>query len=143
MQNIMWDRKLGTQKRSISNIEDAYLYELIPASADDNGVLGVGAESHAGDPVGVSLVGDGELAVSKSIPQLDGTIARSGDNLTVVSREGYGEDIIGVANEGTGGNTGGELPETEGLVPGTGKSIGTIGRDHLFDKIVSTIILMR
>lgn len=86
----------------------------------------------------MSLVGDGELAVSESVPQLDSTVTRSGDNLAVVSREGNGEDIVGVANEGAGGNTGGEFPETEGLVPGAGKSIGTVRGDHLIVKAVST-----
>lgn len=80
----------------------------------------------------MSLISDGELAVTKGVPQLDGAITRSGDNLAVISREGNGEDIVGVANEGTGGNTGGELPKTEGLVPGAGQSVGTIRRDHLY-----------
>ena len=42
----------------------AYLDKLIPASRDNNGVLGVGAEADARHPIGVSLVGDGKLAVT-------------------------------------------------------------------------------
>lgn len=66
----------------------------------------------------MTLLSDGELAVAESVPELDGSVARSRDNLSVVCREGNRENIIGVANESTGGGTGGELPETEGLVPG-------------------------
>lgn len=79
----------------------------------------------------MSLISDGELAVTEGVPQLDGTVTRTGDNLAVVSREGDGEDIVGVANEGTGGDTGGEFPETKGLVPGAGESIGTVRGNHL------------
>jgi len=78
----------------------------------------------------VSLLGDCELAVTKSVPQLDATVAGSGDNLSVVGREGNGEDIVGVANKSAGGGTGGKLPEAESLVPGSRESIGTIGGDN-------------
>ena len=65
----------------------------------------------------MSLVGDSELAVTKSVPELDGAIAGAGDNLSVVGREGDGQNIVGVANKASGGGTGGKLPETQGLVP--------------------------
>ena len=79
----------------------------------------------------MALVGDGELAVTESVPQLDGAVARAGDDLSVVGGEGDGENIVGVANEAAGGGAGGELPEAEGLVPGRGESVGTIGGDNL------------
>lgn len=108
-----------------------YLNDLVPAGADNDGVLGVGAEANARDPFGVALVGDGELAVSQGVPQLDGSVTRSRDNLAVVSGERDGQDVVGVADKGAGGVSGGKLPETEGLIPRAGKSIGTIGGDHL------------
>lgn len=118
----------------------AYLHELIPASGNNDGVLGVRAEAHAGDPVGVALVGDGELAVTEGVPQLDGAVTRTGDDLTVVGGEGDGEDIVGVANEGTGGGSAGEFPETETLVPRGGQSVGTIRGDDLTRKTTSQSI---
>jgi hypothetical protein len=54
----------------------------------------------------MTLVSDGELAVAESIPELDGAVARSRDDLTVVGREGDGEDIVGVADKRTGGCAG-------------------------------------
>jgi hypothetical protein len=114
------------QKRNI-----AYLYELVPTGADNDWVLWVGAESDAGNPIGVSLLGDGELAVTKSVPQLDCSVAGSRDNLSVVGREGDGEDVVVVSNESAGGGTGSKLPKAESLVPGSRKSVGTVGGDHL------------
>jgi len=94
-----------------------HLDELVPASRDDDRVLGVGGEAHARDPLGVALVGNGVLAVTERVPQLDGSVARSRDDLAVVGGERDGEDVVGVADKAAGGYTGGELPEAEGLVP--------------------------
>lgn len=109
----------------------AYLDELVPASGDNDGVLGVGAEANAGNPLGVALVGDGVLAVTEGVPQLDGAVTGTGDDLTVVGGERDGQNIVGVADESAGGVTGGELPEAERLIPRGGQSVGTVGGDHL------------
>jgi len=66
----------------------------------------------------VTLVGDGVFAITKSVPQLDCSVSRAGDDLSVVCGEGNRKDIVGVADECSGGVAGGEFPETEGLVPG-------------------------
>lgn len=108
MDGVNWGKNQAAQ---------TYLHKLVPASGNDDGVLGVGAEADAGNPVGVTLVGDGELAVTEGVPELDGAVARTGNNLAVVGGEGDGEDIVGVADEGTGGLAAGELPEAERLVP--------------------------
>lgn len=65
-----------------------YLDDLVPASADNDGVLGIGAESHARNPLSVSLVGDGVFAVSEGVPELDRSVTRAGNDLSVVGREG-------------------------------------------------------
>jgi len=79
----------------------------------------------------VSFLGDGEFAVTKSVPQLDGAIAGSGDNLSVVGGEGNRENIVGVANKSSGSSTGRKLPEAESLVPGCREGIGTVRGDNL------------
>ena len=107
------------------------LDELVPAAGNNDGVLGVGAEADARNPLGVALLGDGVLAVTEGVPELDGAVARAGDDLTVVGGEGDGENVVGVANEAAGGGAGGELPETEGLVPRGGQSVGAVGGDDL------------
>ena len=107
----------------------AYLDDLVPASRDDDGVLRVRAEAHAADPLGVALVGDGELAVAEGVPQLDGAVAGAADDLAVVGGEGDREDVVGVAHETAGGQAGAQLPETESLVPGRGEGVGAVGGD--------------
>ena len=81
----------------------------------------------------MALVGDGELAVTKGVPELDGAVTGGGDNLAVVGGERNGENVVGVADESPGGLTSGELPQAEGLVPGGGQSVGTVGGDHLYN----------
>lgn len=85
----------------------------------------------------MALVSDGELAVTQGVPELDGTVTRTRNDLTVVGGERDGEDVVGVADEGTGGVTAGQLPQTEGLVPRRGQSVGTVGGDHLKKSPVS------
>lgn len=108
-----------------------YLDELIPARRDNDGVLGVGAEAHARNPLGVALIGDGVLAVTEGVPELDGTVTGARNDLAVVGREGDGEDIVGVANETTSGGTSGQLPEAKSLVPRSGQSVSAVRGDHL------------
>jgi hypothetical protein len=109
----------------------AYLNKLVPTTADNDGVLRVRAESYTRNPVGMSFLGDSELAVTKSVPELNCSIARSGDNLSVVGREGNGKNVVGMSNKASCGGTGGELPKAESLVPGSRESIGTVGGDNL------------
>ena len=68
------------------NIE-AYLDKLVPSSADNNRILRIRAEAYARNPLGMTFVGDGKLAVSQSVPELDCAVTRSRDDLTVVGRE--------------------------------------------------------
>ena len=108
-----------------------YLDELVPARGDNDRVLGVRAEADARNPLGVALVSNGVLAVAQGVPELNGPIARSGDDLTIVGREGDRKNVIGVADESPGGGACSELPQTKGLVPRGRQSVSTVGGDHL------------
>jgi hypothetical protein len=66
----------------------------------------------------MTLFGDCVFAVAEGIPKLDCSIARAGDDLTVVSGEGDREDIVGVTNETASGDASGEFPQAKSLVPG-------------------------
>lgn len=79
----------------------------------------------------MSLLGNGELAISESVPELNCAVARARNDLSVVCGEADGENIVGVSNESAGSGTGGEFPETEGLVPGSREGICTIRRNDL------------
>ena len=79
----------------------------------------------------MALVGDGVLAVAEGVPELDGTVARTRHDLTVVGGEGDRENIVGVSDESTSRGSSGELPEAQSLVPRGRQSVGTVGRDNL------------
>lgn len=125
MQDIPW------QKKNVRGRGETHLHELVPAGRDNDRVLGVGAEADARDPVGVALIGDGVLAVTESVPELDGLVPRAGHDLAVVGGERDGKDVVVVADKAAGGGAGGELPEAERLVPRGGQGVGTVGRDDL------------
>jgi len=72
---------------------------LIPTGRNDDGVGGGGRETNAGNPLGVVVLSDGVLALSKGVPQLDGLVARCRDNLTVVSRESNAQDVTIVSSK--------------------------------------------
>ena len=74
----------------------------------------------------MTFIGDGEFAVTQCIPQLNGAIARTRDDLTVIGGEGDGKDIVGVADEAAGRYTRGEFPQTERFIPGGGEGICTV-----------------
>ena len=109
----------------------AHLDQLVPATADNDRILGVWAESHTRDPVAVSLLSDGKLAVTESVPELNGSIARSGDDLSVIGGEGDGENIVRVPNKSSGSGTSSKLPKAESLVPGGRECIGSVRGDDL------------
>lgn len=79
----------------------------------------------------MALVGDGVLAVTEGVPQLDCPVARTRDDLAVVGGERDGQNVVGVADETAGGGAGGKLPEAESLVPRGREGVRAIGRDHL------------
>ena len=106
-----------------------YLDKLVPASRDDDGSLGKGRESDAGNPLGVAVLLDGELADTDGVPELDGSVSGGREDLSVVGREGDREDVLGVADESSDGVTAGEVPKSEGGVPGAGEGVLTVGAD--------------
>lgn len=58
------------------------------------------------------------LALPERIPELDRPVTRARDDLPVVSAEADRQDIGGVSNEAAGGETGVEVPQAKGVVPG-------------------------
>lgn len=78
-------------------------------------------------PLRVTILFDVVFAFAEGVPKLDGPVARTRDDLSVVGREADGEDIGCVANETTSGLAGVQVPETEGVVPGRGKRELAIG----------------
>jgi len=90
--------------------------------------------------VTLGIGSNGVLALSKGVPKLNALVTRSTDDLTVVDTEGNTQDILGVADETTGGASGVDLPETEGSVPGSREGeLSITGDDNVADEVaVST-----
>lgn len=78
----------------------------------------------------MALLGDVELAVTKSVPQLDGLVTATRNDLTVVRAEAHAEHIAGVAHKAAGSQTSVEVPQTERLVPRSRQSELAVRRDH-------------
>lgn len=117
--------------------EVPHLDDTVPAGGNDEGAGVEGGEAHAGDPLGVLVLSDGVLALTKSVPELDGAVAGSGHDLAVVEGEGDGENILLVANKAAGGGAGVDVPETEGTVPGAGEAeLAVAGDDDILNEVV-------
>lgn len=60
----------------------------------------------------MALILNFELALAEGVPELDGLIAGSGNNLAVVGAEADAENILFVAHKALGGQTGVEVPQS-------------------------------
>ncbi|KAI7974719.1 hypothetical protein EIK77_003867 [Talaromyces pinophilus] len=63
-------------------------------------------------------------AFTKGVPELDGSVTGTGDDLAVVGREGNGEDIAGVAAEDAGGVASRKFPQAQSLTYTVGHDVG-------------------
>jgi hypothetical protein len=115
------------------------LDEPVPTSRDDKRLLGGRREPDAGDPVLMLVIDKGVLALTEGVPELDTSVTTGRDDLSVVSGEGNREDIRSVTDEGTDGGTGGDVPESESLVPRSRQGEETVRRDaYVLDSLVMT-----
>lgn len=105
------------------------LHHLIPTSGDDQRSGQVGRESHTRHPFTVTILGDDELALAQSVPQVDCLISRTRHDLTVIGGESDRQDILGVTIEVAGRGAGVEVPQAEGTIPRATQSELTIRRD--------------
>jgi hypothetical protein len=105
------------------------LNELIPTTGNDERVSRVRRETNTRDPFRVTIFGDVILALTQGVPELDGLVTRTRNDLTVIGREADRQDIVGVTDETTGGGTVVQVPETKGLIPRGGQSELTVRRD--------------
>jgi hypothetical protein len=99
---------------------------LIPGSGDDDWFLDIVEVSDAGNPVGVLVLVNGELADTVDVPNLEVLIDGTGGNLSIVWGEGNREDIFGVTNKSLSGLSGLKVPESDGSIPGGGKAESAI-----------------
>jgi hypothetical protein len=77
----------------------------------------------------VAVFLDVVFALPKSVPELDGTVTGTRDDLTVVRTEADRENIGGMADKAAGCETSIQVPEAEGVIPGGGESKLTVRGD--------------
>ena len=90
----------------------------IPRGGDDNRSLHVVVESDAGNPVGVLVLLNGELADTLDVPNLDLLVNGAGSNLPVIRGESDSHDILGVTEESLSSLSSSEVPESDSAIPG-------------------------
>lgn len=89
----------------------------IPRGRDDNRSLHVVVESDAGNPVGVLVLLNGELADTLNVPNLNLLINGAGSDLPVIRGESDSHNIFGVTEESLSGLSSSEVPESDGTIP--------------------------
>ena len=109
----------GVEEGHVEVVPD--LDGLIPRGGDaESGLLGV-VETDDGNGILMVVLIDGELALGASVPDLDVSVEGASDDLSVVGGEGNGKNVSLVTNELGDGSAGGNVPETNGTVPGGGE----------------------
>lgn len=91
-------------------------------------------------PLSVTILLDVILALSEGVPELDGPVARTRDDLPVVCAEADRQNIGGVSNEAARGDTGVEVPKAESMVPRRGeRELAVRGDDDVRDEVVVSV----
>jgi len=116
------------------------LNEVIPAAGDSDRGGRIGREGNVRDPLSVAVLLKGELALTKSVPQLDKTITTARHDLTVVRREGNSKNILGVTDETAGAAAAGKIPQTKSVIPAARESVVAIVRQlHVLNKVAVAV----
>jgi len=137
-EGTVWGNGDGVEVTRVSVVVDLQpavgqvpdLDNAVPSSGYDDGVGVVWREPDAADPVAVSIVLDGVFALGQSVPQLNSLVSRSRHDLSVVNGESNAQDVLSMVLEPPRGASSSQIPETEGLVPGTGQGVVTVGREN-------------
>jgi hypothetical protein len=94
---------------------------LIPGGGDAESGLASVVEAHNRNGISVLVLVNGELALRASVPDLDVSVERTSDDLSVISGQGNREDISLVTDELGDGPASGDVPQTDRAVPGGGE----------------------
>jgi hypothetical protein len=98
------------------------LKESVPADGSEVFKFLRGGVSNPGDPVIVVVLVDGVLADTLHIPEFNASFAASGEDHSVVGFEAAGEHFFGVAVEDVLGFSTLKVPESQSIIPRSGKS---------------------
>ena len=98
------------------------------------------AKNASCSPLGVAVLLDVVLALAERVPEFDGLVPRTRDDLPVVRAEADRQNVGSVSNKAASGETGVEIPEPEGVVPGGRQRELAIRRDDdVGDEVVVSV----
>lgn len=124
----------------LHGLEVPDLHNLIITTGDHTRNFSGRDEADTADPVIVTLLVEGELALTEGVPELDAAIATARHDQTVIGGEADGEDILAVTNESLLASTSGQVPKTDGVIPRSRESILTIeGKADILDNVRMTM----
>jgi len=118
---------------------------LVPAARNEEGRGRSGGESDARHPFVVSsslgialgIVDQVVLHLAEGIPELDGAVTASRDDLSIVTGESDRQNVLSVADESADAVAISDVPKAESAVPGGGDSaLGIGGEDNIRHEVV-------
>jgi len=86
------------------------LHKLVPSSRHNHRIGAVGRKSDTADPFGVTRLVDGIFALSEGVPELNGLISRTRNDLSVVGGKSDAKHVLGVADESSSGGSKVKVP---------------------------------
>ncbi len=118
----------------------SYLNILVPSAGHDDGVLVVRREPDTRNPLSVTLLLDGVLALGQGVPQLDGLVPGARDNLAIIGRESDAQNIMAVILKAASGASSRQIPQSQVLVPRSGQGKVTVrGQDDVRDEVTMSM----
>ena len=81
-------------------------------------------------PLGVTIIFDIVFALAESIPKFDCSVARTGDNLSIVGTEADRQNIGNMTNKTTCSGAGIEIPQAKSVIPRGREGELTVRRNH-------------
>jgi len=133
------------QQLRLGVLEVPYLDLLVPAARNEEGRGRSGRESDARHPfvvsssLGIALgtVDQVVLHLAEGIPELDGAVTASRDDLSIVTGESDRQNVLSVADESADAVAISDVPKAESAVPGGGDSaLGIGGEDNIRHEVV-------
>ena len=113
----------------LHGIQTPNLHNLIVTAGNNAGGFGGRNEADTAHPIIVTLLVESVLAFTESVPELDAAITTAGHDQTVIGGEAHGKDVLVVTNQGLFAFAGSQVPETDGVIPGSRESVLTIEGD--------------
>ena len=113
-----------------------YLDVFIPTARNNDGVLVVRRKPDARHPLSVTLLLNSVFTLGQSVPQLDGLVPRSGDNLPIISGKGHAQNIMIMVLKPASRTSSRQVPQAQILVPRSGQGkVSVGGQNDIGDKV--------